>query len=117
MNNRMTYDETMAWGSAQYADVLGALRRAGHGSAQFTQTGGMCAALIIPLEAGHYVLVTDEDDTLSWDRGDHQGWWVGLHADQEMRPDSDGAIREAQTRDSSIPALLGLVDQVMSPNW
>lgn len=47
----MNYDETMRWGAAQYADALQALWAAGF-PASFTQTGGMCAALEVHLDAG-----------------------------------------------------------------
>jgi hypothetical protein len=56
----MSYDETMRWGEAQYADVLQELQAAGF-PAVFTQTGGMCAAIEVPLEAGHRLLITDAD--------------------------------------------------------
>lgn len=113
----MTYQETMAWGASQYADVLQALRVAGH-RAEFTQTGGMCAALMISVEAGYHVLITDEEDTLSWDRETHQGWWAGLYPDADVHPEAEGPISYDQCADSSTPALLHLVDRVMDPaNW
>lgn len=113
----MTYEETMAWGASQYADVLQALAAAGH-RAEFTQTGGMCAALIIPLEAGYYVLITDEEDTLSWARTEHAGWWVGLYADPDVYEWADGPISDAHTSDSGVDSLTKLVDRVMEPsNW
>ena len=108
----MTYDETMAWGATQYADALAALAEVGH-RAEFTQTGGMCAALMIPLESGFYVLITDEEDTLSWDRQDHVGWWVGLYADPDVHPEADRVMRDVQTPDGSVVALIPLVDEVM----
>lgn len=52
MSGTMSYDETMAWGAAQYADVLAALEAKGLPST-FTQTGGMCAAIEVQLETGH----------------------------------------------------------------
>jgi hypothetical protein len=75
----------------------------------------MCAALIIYLEAGYYVLITDEEDTLSWDRTEHAGWCVGLYADPDLHVDTDGSISDAQAPDSGIPALIKLIDQVMDP--
>lgn len=41
----------MAWGKQQYRDVLDTLHRAGL-SADFVQTGGMCAALEVMLDGG-----------------------------------------------------------------
>ena len=32
------------------------------------------------LEAGFTLLVTDAEDTLSWERAEHAGWWVGMYA-------------------------------------
>lgn len=58
----MSYEETMAYGAAQYADVLQLLGRSGL-RAEFIQTGGMMnAAIIVPLEAGHYLLIADRED-------------------------------------------------------
>lgn len=102
----MTYEETMAWGAAQYADILKAL---GPGST-FTQTGGMCAALEVQLETGHTLLITDGEDTLSWARAEHEGWWVGLYDDRE---DNDGPMACGQVDDSGVEALLALVTDVM----
>ena len=64
------YAAAMAHGAAQYADVITALDEAGLPTV-FTQTGGMCAALEMTLETGGHVLVTDAEDTLAWDRGQH----------------------------------------------
>lgn len=58
---RMTYEETMAWGACQYRDVTEALAQAGL-RAEFTQTGGMCAAIEVPLDGGHYLLLTDFEE-------------------------------------------------------
>ncbi len=44
-------DEAMTVGTARYADVIAALEAAGLPPV-FTQTGGMCAALEVTLEAG-----------------------------------------------------------------
>lgn len=104
----MTYDETMAWGADQYADVLAALAAAGL-AGEFTQTGGMCAALLVPLEAGYHLLITDAEDTLSWARADHAGWWAGLYTNVE----GDGPIRWDQTEDGGLSALLPLIDLVL----
>lgn len=108
----MSYEETMAFGASQYADVLGELGAQGL-KGEFTQTGGMNAALVVGLEAGYYLLITDGEDSLSWNRNDHAGWFVGMYRDTE-----DGGtepLRWAQDEDSSTSALLALVDEVMSP--
>lgn len=79
----LSYDQTMAAGADRYRDVLDLLADAGL-SATFTQTGGMNAALEVLLDGGHTLLVTDVEDSLSWDREEHQGWGVGLY-----RPDQE----------------------------
>ena len=58
------YAEAMDAGRAQYRDVLSALTAAGL-SAEFTQTGGMCAAVSAVLDGGAELLITDQDDTLA----------------------------------------------------
>lgn len=60
-----------------YADVIHLLRAAEIPVA-VTQTGGMCMALTFPWGAG-YFLLTDAEDTLSWERDDSQGWALGLY--------------------------------------
>lgn len=105
----MSYDETVAWGARQYADVLDTLRE--HGlPAEFTQTGGMCAALEVQLENGHTLLITDADDYLSWARAEHDGWAVGLY---EAGDRNDGPIAFGQVDGSDTTALVGLVRDVM----
>lgn len=105
----MSYDETMAWGVGQYADVLDALR--GHGlPAQFTQTGGMCAALEVQLETGQTLLITDADDYLSWARTEHAGWAVGLY---EAGDRNDGPLAFGQVEGSDTAALVALVRDVI----
>ena len=59
-------------GAAAYADALAFLHRQGLPAA-FTQTGGMCAAIEVQLE-GALLLVTDTEDSPSWDRDEQQGW-------------------------------------------
>ncbi len=85
MAEMMTYAETMAWGAAQYADVLTVLEEKGL-PAVFTQTGGMCAAIEIQLETGHTLLVTDAEDSLAWARVKHEGWGVGMYGLRERTP-------------------------------
>lgn len=107
----MSYEDTMRAGARAYADVLAALNAAGF-PASFTQTGGMCAALEIQLEAGHTILVTDAEDTLSWSRAEHCGWGVGLYPPGD---DWDEPLAYVQVDASDAPALLAAVHQVLQP--
>jgi hypothetical protein len=81
----MTYEETMRRGAAEYADVLDALLHAGL-PGHFTQTGGMCAAIEIQLEADSSLLITEADDTLCWDRQQHASWGVGFYGEWDDLP-------------------------------
>jgi len=103
-----TYADAMAYGTAQYADVIALLTQAGLPT-HFTQTGGMCAALQVTIEGG-YLLVTDAEDSLSWNREDHRGWMVGRY-----RPETedDGAAALRSTPDGSAAALLPVVRDVL----
>ena len=109
----LSYEEAMEVGAHRYRDVLDALAGAGL-AAQFTQTGGMCAAIEAVLESGRVLLVTDAEDTLSWDRGAHRGWGVGVY-----RPDGDGGYLDDgplvydSAQDGSITVLLTLVARVL----
>lgn len=107
----MSYEDTMRAGARAYGDVLAALSSAGFPAA-FTQTGGMCAALEIQLEAGHTILVTDAEDTLSWSRTDHRGWGVGLYPPGDG---CDGPLAYVQVDACDIPALLSAVREVLQP--
>lgn len=109
MVKMMSYDETMAWGAAQYADVLAALEEKGL-PATFTQTGGMCAAIEVQLETGRTLLITDAEDTLSWARVEHEGWGVGLYPAGEG---NDGPLAFDQTEGSDMAALFDLIGAVM----
>ena len=107
----------MAHGVAQYADVLTALDEAGLPTV-FTQTAGMCAALEIILETGGHVLVTDAEDTLSWDRDALSGWGVGLYPRDDYQAYDGGSLAYGTTPDSDTPALLALVHDVLcSERW
>ena len=101
----------MRAGALAYRDVLEALNHAGF-PATFTQTGGMCAALEIQLEAGHTILVTDAEDALSWSRSEHCGWGVGLYPPGD---DWDEPLAYVQVDESDTQALLGAVHQVLQP--
>lgn len=101
----MSYEDTLAWGARQYHDVLDELAQVGL-EAEFTQTGGMCAALQVMLDGGYYLLLTDRDDPLSWSRAEHRGWFIGLYPpsrtgdhDRPLRyiEDDDGSCENAST--------------------
>lgn len=102
------YNHEMALGQREYQDVLDQLAAIGL-DGTFTQTGGMNAALEITLDGG-IVLITDFEDTLSWNRDEHQGWAVGFYS----RQDIDGLpTRFEATEDSSVEALIGLLQDVL----
>lgn len=63
--------DAMDVGAMRYADVIAVLNGAGLPTV-FTQTGGMCAALEVTLEAGQHLLITDAEDSLSWDRDEQR---------------------------------------------
>lgn len=105
----LTYTETMAYGANQYADILTMLEDAGL-PAEFTQTGGMCAAIEVQLETGRTLLITDAEDTLCWERSEHRGWGVGLY---EPAEDRDGAIAFLDTTDGSPDGLVALLKQIL----
>lgn len=107
----MTYEQTMRYGAAQYADVIETLNRCGL-PAEFTQTGGMCAAIEVTLEAGYYLLLTDREDSLAWDRASHDGWFVGLYEPEERRT-VDGPLRYAESDDGCLDAALTLLTKVL----
>jgi len=69
----LSYEETMRRGAAEYADAVEALRAAGF-PAEFTQTGGMNAAIESVFEGGGRLVVTDAEDSLAWRRAEHVGW-------------------------------------------
>src|SRR5690348_4545725 len=100
----------MAAGVATYRDVVAKLTDHGY-IAQFTQTGGMSAAIEVRLESGWTVLVTDEDDPLSWHRSLHQGWGVGIYRTVD---DYDSGPRIfLSTADSSTAALVALLERLL----
>ncbi len=105
-------DDAMSVGAARYADVITTLNNAGLPTI-FTQTGGgLCAALEVTLEAGQHLLITDAEDSLSWERGEQRGWGVGRYiTDSEY---DDGPLAFGDSDDRSIEALLLLVREVLS---
>lgn len=77
--HRQRYEALMAIGTAEYADILLELEAAGL-PCQFTQTGGMNAAIEVQLKTGQTLLITDSEDSLSWRRAEQLGWGVGLYS-------------------------------------
>jgi len=103
------YDSTMREGAHVYREELDALRAAGIAAA-FIQTGGMNAALEAILDGGAVLLITDAEDSLSWDRAEQRGWGVGLYRDSdEQSPDVFDT-----SDDTSAQALLDLVRRVLA---
>lgn len=82
---RCWYHSTLDSAAATYEDVLTALKTAGF-SAYMTQTGGMCLAIEIKYSEEYYMLLTDSEDALSFDREESQGWGLGVYSNSE---DSD----------------------------
>lgn len=105
MFTRQDYDREMHRGSDAYRDALEALK-AGGLPAQFTQTGGMCAALEVHLERG-YLLITDAGEELPWDRDDQLGWGVGFYDSEDV---SEGPLEYVEIEEDSTPdSLVGIV--------
>jgi hypothetical protein len=79
----LDYPTTMKIGAERDAKPeIGALcSRAGQSTS--TQSGGMNSAREVVLQAGCTVLITDADDSLSWDRAEQQGRGVGFYVDPE----------------------------------
>lgn len=107
----LDYDTTMKIGQTRYQDVLNLLEEQGLGGT-FTQTGGMCAALEVVLDGGHTLLITDAEDTLSWDRSEHRGWGVGLYPPDQANTDGE-CLEFDSTEDGSLTALVPLVHRVL----
>lgn len=102
----------MAEGTARYADAIGALSVAGLPT-EFITTGGNNAALEVILDNGAHLLVSNCDDSLSWDRDQQQGWGVGLY--RRGSEGDDGPMRWAESEETDTTTLLSLVRQVLSP--
>jgi hypothetical protein len=108
------YARAMEMGEQQYAHVLHLLSDMGL-SAYFTQTGGMNAAIEVTLESQHYLLVTDAEDSLTWQWADHRGWAVGLYRPPAEDDAGEEPIRFQTTDDGSPDALLDLIHEVLNP--
>ncbi len=89
--NRARYEWAIAFGDAQYRDVIERLTGECLPT-HFTQTGDMNAALEVMLPGGHVLLISDADDSLSWYRDEQHGWGVGLYTSDDA---SDGPLRFA----------------------
>lgn len=103
----MDVQQAMAVGGSRYAEELALLGR--FGPAEFTQTGGMCAALQVTLERG-YLLITDAEDSLPWARAELRGWGVGFYPSQDA---GEGPELFFDCPDTSVAALSGLVEQCL----
>jgi hypothetical protein len=108
----LDYKTTMSLGQARYQDVLDRLAAEGM-AASFTQTGGMNAALQVVLDGGYFLLITDAEDSLAWDRSEHRGWGVGLYP-PDQGDGSDECLAFDSTDDGSVPALVQLARTVLS---
>lgn len=88
------YFAALRSGAESYAAVLTALTEAGL-VAEFTQTGGMCAAIYVTtpeLPDGYHILLGDsENGPLSWTYEDVDSWsWAsGAYTDEEWIEDLD----------------------------
>jgi hypothetical protein len=99
----------MKAGRQEYRNVLAQLEEVGLPS-EFTQTGGMNAAIEVQLETGAHLLITDADDSLAWHRNEQQGWGAGLYSDPEHE---DGPERFESCQSNEIGALIELVKLVL----
>lgn len=99
----LSYDNTMAIGQARYQDVLDLLAASGLG-ATFAQTGGMNAALEVLLDGGYTLLITDAEDSLSWEREEHAGWGVG--STPRTQANTAGDCLSFDSSDDGEPAAL-----------
>ena len=108
----MTYEATMRAGAEEYGDVVAHLTAQGLPTV-FTQTGGMCAALQVQLDNGQTLLITDEDDSLSWNRQHQRGWAVGRYGRDEGQCEPPLAF--GSSPDRSLAVLDGLVREVLRP--
>jgi hypothetical protein len=78
--SRDRYDEAMREAFNTYADVIGTLRVEVNVNFDITQTGGMCLAIECPLpDQKKYILITDYEEILPWDRAEQRGWTVGAY--------------------------------------
>lgn len=100
----------MREGARQYQDVIDLMTTIGYATT-FTQTGGMNAALEVALDDGRTLLITDAEDSLSWERSEHRGWGVGLYP----RPDDidNGPLAFETSEDGSLEALPPVIESVL----
>lgn len=57
------------------------------------------------------MLVTDSEDSLTWERSKHDGWYVGLYAPEDVSP---APVRWLESEESSPEELLRLIDLALS---
>ena len=107
----LSYEETMEVGRAESADVIQELTANGLPT-EFTQTGGMNAALEVRLDGGYSILVTEADDSLSWSRAEHRDWGAALYPPSEQY---DGeCLAGAPSGDGSVAGLRALVQELLT---
>lgn len=103
-----SFEREMQRAANEYADVLRALTDRGH-KIEFTQTGGMCFAIMVALDEATYALITDREEPLAAFRSHHRGWSIGTYEVQ----DSSDAVRLESTDDSTLDGLLILGASVL----
>ena len=113
-------DEAMAVGTARYADIIATLTSVGLPTV-FTQTGGMCAALEVTLEAGQHLLITDAEDSLSqssW-RASRMGRRALRHRQRIRRrpPDVLRQHEHRHRRTAEPRQSQHLLDEGRRPRW
>jgi len=108
---RQQYEAQMHAGKGEYGDVLAELTSLGL-PAEFTQTGGLNAAIEVQLETGAHLLITDTEDSLSWRRADQHGWSVGLYLDPER---DDGPEQFESSEANDVETLVTLIKTVLYP--
>ncbi len=105
----MNFEETIRYGESQYSDVI--ITLAQHGlEVSFTQTGGMNAALEATLDGGAYLMITDEEESLAWERPQHAGWGVSLYRDIE---DREEPLAYTSSSQGDVLTLVALVRTVL----
>ena len=72
----------------------------------------MNAALETLLDGGRTLLITDAEDSLSWERAEHAGWGVGLYPPDQANTDGECMVFESD-EDGSPEALVPLVERVL----
>lgn len=96
------YADNLSAAATTYADVLAALRGVGV-AAKMATTGGGCLAIEWATPDGGYMLLTDEEDVLSYERAESDGWALGQY-DEEG--DSIGEVLTTSTKTAATALAL-----------